>query len=328
MSVLVTGDLHLSANPRDAYRWAAMGVIAGLIQEHKVETLIVLGDLTEQKDHHGAGLVNDIVELLFNLTCLCLVIINKGNHDYVDADCPYFMFTRRLERLQWVNKPCWADVVGLGPAIFLPHTLNHKRDWANLDWTRSDLIFAHQTFDGADVGHGYRVSGIPLDVFSADAKIISGDIHTPQTLRGRLTYVGAPYTVDFGDDYEPRVLLLRDNLMAPMSFSIPGPQKRLLTWKNGLSVTGVEYKEGDIVKVRYQLDGKERDQWPAIKADIRKTLTERGCKIDSIQPIFDGGIACSIAPTTQAKSDEQVVRDFAKAQKLDEAVGLELTREA
>src|SRR5205814_1607714 len=90
--------------------------------------------------------------------------------------------------------------------LFLPHTNNYKRDWKGLDFSKYQWIFAHNTFQGANIGPR-RLEGIPTSIFPRNAKVISGDIHVPQHF-GPIEYVGAPYRIDFGDDYEPRVLFL------------------------------------------------------------------------------------------------------------------------
>ena len=299
-----------------------METIAGLLEQHKVETLIILGDLTEQKDHHGAGHVNDVVELLYCLTQFCPVIVLRGNHDYVDADAPFFMFTRRLERLTWVNKPQLINVQGLR-AWFLPHTMNYVRDWANLDWDLSHLIFAHQTFQGASIGRDLRLEGIPMKVIPSGRLVISGDIHVPQYLSPVL-YTGSPFTVDFGDDFEPRVILLKSE-REWQSIPVPGAQKRLLVLgSDGVGVQGFA-NPGDIVKIRCRLEPADQEHWPEIKSQIRQAFAH--CQIYAIQPEYDS--KPSIAPVTPGlvKTDQQVVRDFAKQVKWSQSVletGLDL----
>jgi len=44
MITLLTGDIHLSENPRDAYRFEFLGWLGNLIKRKSVERLIILGD--------------------------------------------------------------------------------------------------------------------------------------------------------------------------------------------------------------------------------------------------------------------------------------------
>jgi hypothetical protein len=206
-----------------------MDTIAALIKKHKVDELIVLGDLTEEKDYHPATLVNALVDVIYSFSQLCEVIILRGNHDYTSIDCPFFQFLRRMDRVRWLNTVTRLKL-SIGDCLFLPHTRDYKTDWAKLPQLEElDWIFAHNTFEGSVTEHGKRLSGIPTTFFD-DFRVISGDIHAPQDV-GSVRYVGAPYQIDFGDLFEPRVLLL--DRMGIKSISVFGPQKRLLLASRG-----------------------------------------------------------------------------------------------
>ena len=97
--------------------------------------------------------------------------------------------------------------------------------------------------------------------FSKGAKVYSGDIHTPQKA-GPVTYVGAPYLVDFGDDYAPRVIVLDGN--KEISVPVPGPQKRLIIWGDNQ----LDAKPGDILKIRVHFTPKDSGSWWNVRDDI------------------------------------------------------------
>lgn len=323
MTTLVTGDLHLSANPRDAYRFAAMEQLAEIIEKRKVNTLIIVGDLTEAKDFHPAELVNDVVEVVYNLGCLVEeLIIGTGNHDYTNAECPFFHFMRRLRKVKWINKPQQLQFDGLS-GFFLPHTYNYVRDWKvdEFSWQKVNWIFAHNTFEGASTEHGKRLHGIPLSVFPSPSKVISGDIHMPQTIGDKIkvTYVGAPYTVDFNDDFEPRVILIDG--MSFTSIPVPGPQKRLVELKAGFKLGDVNANKGDIVKVRYRLTQQERERWPEIKASLRLKLSEVGLIVHMIQPELDKMKSVIVKKRSSSKKDDlELVKEFSKRSSISDKI--------
>jgi hypothetical protein len=333
MTTLVTGDFHLSSNPRDAYRFVAMEKLAEYIEKYHVDTLIILGDLTEEKDFHASRLVNDVVELLYNLGCMCEVIVLQGNHDYKDADSPFFYFARRLKGIHWIGQPRSWLVTGLGECMFYPHSFNYARDWAfkgkMLDCPY-DLIFAHNTFDGAKMSNGKVLKGVPLDIFDQDHTVISGDIHAPQRL-GPVLYVGSPYLVDFGDDFQPRVLLFNNNGDAK-SIPLDGPQKRLIELRKGYIADDFGYAaKGDVVKVRYSLTSAERDKWPEIKSKLKNELSELGCMVFAVQPMIEQKGAVQRKLAIQQKSDLQFVTEYGKQEHVSDdtlAVGLELIGES
>lgn len=226
MTTLVTADLHLSDKLRDAYRHVAMKTIRGIIKKDRsIKQLVINGDLTEEKDYHSAELANAVADHIYEFSQLVSVIINCGNHDYVSIDCPFFRFLSHIKNIQWISKPGYVETE-TRRSFFLPHTNNWKRDWKGLDFKGYDWVFAHQTFNGAAVGFGRELEGIPLTVFPKGVQVISGDIHVPQKL-GCVTYVGAPTLIDFGDSYTPRVLLI-ENSGKLVSIPVPGVQKRLV----------------------------------------------------------------------------------------------------
>ena len=320
MSALVTADLHLSSNPRDRYRFAAMERLAELIEKNKVTTLIIPGDLTEEKNFHSAELVNDVVELVHILSEIVgNVIFMMGNHDYKDADCPFFYFLRRLSNVTWIRNPTRTAVTGLAEkCLFLPHTPDYKRDWDGIEMRDMDWIFAHNTFEGAATEHGRRLSGIPTSVFPKGSRVIAGDIHTPQTV-GCVTYVGSPFTVDFGDVFNPRVLLLEGHKMK--SISLPGPQKKLLTLKPGYKLTDLDLIEGDVIKVQYNLPNDAREKWPEVRDKLRVQLQDLGCLVYAVQPVVDKTKRVgSVVSKRRVNTDETMIRMFAEQNKVSDDV--------
>lgn len=326
LRALIVADLHLSAKARDAYRFEVMATVASLLEKHKVGSLIVSGDLTEEKDFHPAPLVNDVVDIIHSFSQFCEVLVLRGNHDYTRDDFPFFRFLRRLKRVRWINTVSRIDL-GKADCLFLPHTRDYKKDWAKLPHVEElQFIFAHNTFEGATTEHGKKLSGIPTSFFDdEDLPIVSGDIHTPQTL-GPVTYVGAPYTVDFGDDYNPRALLIDWYAHRDYKFtSIPllGPQKRLMnitTGDIGKLKQFTDLRQGDIVKARITLLPKEQADWLSIRNQVRKELTDLGAVVHMVQPLINEKTKGSIKiKRATVKKDDVVVREYGKQVKVPEA---------
>ena len=308
MTILVTGDIHLNDLPRDSYRHKFMEWLIEQCRKLKIEKIILLGDICEEKDHHGAWIVNQVVDYIDQLSQHSDVLILRGNHDYISEDVPFFKFTDALRNVRWINQPLLTNL-SCGISLFLPHTNNYKKaNWPLKQ--KCDFVFAHQTFQGADVG-ARKLDGIPLSIFRKDARIISGDIHVPQTI-GNLTYVGAPYTVDFGDNYKGRVLLIDGDKVKSIPYD--GPQKRLIEVKSFSDIKSLEKtgaRKGDILKFRINVKQAQYDEWDAIKTDIRRWGDENGYNIEIVQP------AVQMLPRTQikqssVKDDKALLEAFVK----------------
>jgi DNA repair exonuclease SbcCD nuclease subunit len=319
VAVLVTSDWHLNDKPRDRYRhdWVK-NELPRLIVKHNVSTLLMLGDLTDEFDNHPAALVNEIVIHLQRLTDLCShqVFIVRGNHDYVDPRCPFFKFTTALHKITWVNSPCTHEVTGLR-FLFLPHTRDYKTDWANVNFNKADICFAHNTFDGTTSESGVLLPGIPPSAIPEDLHVISGDIHKRQIVGKNIEYVGSPYTIDFGDDFKPRVMLLTDDSNVK-SIACSGPQKRLLVPKDEKDLHKLfkaAAESNDIVKLRYTVGKSEIENWPTIKRQIAADALELGVRLHSIDPVMPAEATSSkryCARAAKVRRDDEVLDAYCK----------------
>lgn len=329
MTVLITADWHASDNPRDAYRWNWLQNLPKILRKEKVELLLVLGDLTEVKGPHGASLVNPLVDIFYSVSQVCPVVVLQGNHDGFSADAPYFEFLRRVDKVYWVKVPTDLSelpnvttkvlkALGKG-AVFLPFSPNPVRDWKGLDFRDYDWAFAHQCFAGASAGHGHILGGTPLDIFPPKLKVVAGDIHVPQTI-GNLTYVGSPFRIDFGDDFEPRVLLLEAGGKL-RSIPCEGPQKRLITLSSPSDLARVdEANTGDVLKVRFDTTMAEHASWGAFAEKVRAWGAKNGYLIEGVQPVItDKSPRMSNVAKDKvvAKTDEQLLEQYAAAQGVD-----------
>ncbi len=312
MTTLVVGDPHLNDNPRDRYRHEFQKQLRAMVKKHDVNLTIILGDLTDVKDYHGSWLVNEIVGHLWKLSQLCEVIVLKGNHDYINPDTPFFKFLGKIEDIEWINEPTNSNR-SFGRMLFLPHTNNYEKDWRYVfSGEQFDWVFAHNTFEGAQVG-ARRLEGIPLSIFPKNVQIISGDIHYPQTI-GNLTYVGAPYTCHFGDAYDPRVLLIDDEKHLYQVHSIPcsGVQKRLIEIKSLKELDMYDTGE-DILKIRYILPSSKSDKWPDIKAEIKEWGKGQPFTIESIHPVMEHeGTDAIVRARGSRKSDADLIKEYVK----------------
>lgn len=334
MTILVTADTHWTSNPRDSYRHNFPKWLAEQAHKLKARAIIILGDLTEQKDEHGAWLVNKVVEHIYSWTFVCPVVIVRGNHDGPRADNPFWSFLGKFDRVHWVQNPTdlahvdWGECLDqLGEALLLPSTNNYKRDWEKFKLSKYDFILTHNTFERSDMGQGPLSRGIPLDIFTNDQVVLSGDIHIPQDV-GPVKYVGAPYTVDFGDDYDPRILMISGTRAGVgfvlTSMEVSGPQKRLVTLMDiaELKKRVPDIVRGDILKVRVALAADERVKWPEMQDQVRVWGEKQGYIVHAVIPFMlkdTETLSKSKSRRSRQKPDGEIVSSFAKLSNVDEA---------
>jgi len=338
MTVLIAADLHLSDLPRDEYRHVWQEWLRAQVKHHRVTRVLILGDLTEQKGRHSAQLVNRIVDHMARLAAMCPVTFLRGNHDGFSPDNPFFGFLREIENIDWINDPSSADYPELGRCLFLPHSSRPEIDWVTAleaayppRW-----VFAHATFAGAKGESGRELHGVaqePLHRFRAP--IIAGDVHVPQVI-GKVQYVGAPYTIDFGDAYRGQVLLVEGDRPKdkPRQLIYNGPQKMLVDSELLLSGNiGAPQYAGWVVKARVHLRAVDRDRFP----DIRRRLVERagelGLELHSVEPVIaapDRPPAGTPVPRARKRDDERLIAEYAQRRGLPAATlktGLRIAKE-
>jgi predicted phosphodiesterase len=269
MSAILTADIHLNDNARDESRW---GLLDWLAEQHADE-LIILGDLTVAKNNHPARMVNRLVAKFMTLaTVYKKIYILKGNHDYVDPNCPFFGFINHFsENIFFILMPLTLDTT-IGKWVFMPA----GTDWStNVAKIKGQNVFAHATFDGAISETGFQLTGVnPNIVRDTGATVISGDVHKPQKM-GTIEYVGAPYHCHFGDDYTPRLMYI-DNEGNRSDLHFPSPRKFSQVIKSLDELYRIKIKAGDQIKIIVQMRRADLPDWKNWREAIREQAEKEG----------------------------------------------------
>lgn len=318
---LITADIHLAINPRDRYRLRYLQTMPYRLKNMKVDSFVILGDICEEKDFHNSWLVNQVTDLIVECAIYSKVYILLGNHDYVDRAHPFFAYLRHLDNVVFITAPCVYKTPGIGIVTWLPHTRQPEKDWEYVTATDAyrhcDVVFAHQTFEGAMVANGKRLSGVPTDLLPHNKPIIAGDIHVPQKV-GRVEYVGSPYRIDFGDEWDGRLIRYVDGKRmkdVPVSCT----QKRLVVVRKPEDLAKAEFNRGDLVKV--MVDPNPKEPWEQTAGVTRNILVRMGAEIHSVVPSPKGASAATrrvrLEPQA-AKDDQQVVEEFGKRAGVDD----------
>lgn len=320
MKYLVTGDTHFSDRPRDAYRFGLFGWLNKMKRQHKADAIIILGDLTDKKDKHSAVLVNNIVKELTRLEPPVYILM--GNHDAIDLHNPFFGFINEFASdILFITKP---TTVAYDKVFFIPFMrseANFKEACANeAAGAGKDYVFIHQTMDGVISENGSRLSGFstaPITKLKPRYGCYAGDIHKPQRV-GPVTYVGAPYTVRFGDNFEPRVLLLEDGRETDLYYECP--RKWSLTVRGPEDIAAnKKLFPGDQIKLTIEMVREEAVEWRTVKAAVLHACRAAGLvvfgvdlKVNSLAPRRE-----RINKTTAAPN---VLNAFCKAENLPDQV--------
>lgn len=294
MPALLVSDLHLTANPRDSYRWDIFPWIVKTCAYHGVKTVVILGDLTDAKDYHSAELVNRVTQAfqMFrdgkNDSTVEKVYVLMGNHDYLKTGIPFFNFLNYMPHVEFITKPT-VRVSEYSTAVLLPHTKTPMKDWKQVSFKGVDLVFMHQTVSGSIASNGMKLEGEldnqlkgSMQGLPQNATIYSGDIHRPQCI-GDVTYVGSPYPVHFGDTeiIQYRAILLNADLQPK---SLYPPSIHRLSVRGSLAeVKGWRLRKGDQVKIKIRLGSSERERWESVRREVSTFFEAQGVEVLALE---------------------------------------------
>ena len=280
LPALLTADWHLTSNPATEYRWALIDWLNSQIKRHGVKTLLILGDLTDNKDGHSAELVNRIVTSIKSLKVESIKILT-GNHDWLKRGHEFFRFLELLPNVEFITKPC-EDQDHTGPSTYyLPYSKDPLKNWKGLSFDCYDYVFMHQTVSGAIASNGNAMEGEELPDLSKAGTVWSGDIHVPQRI-GPVTYVGSPYHVHFGDSFIPRCVLLdRKGQETNLYFK---SIKRVVVKVTSLrQLKRMGFEAGDQVKLRVDLDEEDSHAWSRIRREALAFLDDQEVVVHGIE---------------------------------------------
>jgi len=272
--MLLISDLHFTDKPQDEYRFEILDWVAAYFRRTDDKNLLILGDLTDSKDHHSSKLVNEIVRRLLMLADIGMeVFILKGNHDYIDPAKPFFGFLSNFEYLNFIVEPRCMLIEGQH-CLFLPHSRSPTIEWSEdpvfQKWkNKADFTFMHESVIGSVTSNGYEMeAGLPPSYFNSfSGEVISGDIHCPQTI-GRVSYVGTPYSIRFNDHYRGRALSIRDGKVTELFPDIKNRVTFDVSSVKEFMDSACRLLPGDQIKVRFELSEGNEALWEGIRKKL------------------------------------------------------------
>lgn len=283
---LITTDIHLTAHPHAEYRWNLFPWVNEQIKAHGVRSVRILGDITDAKDHHSATLVNRVVDNVQAIHCDDVWLMS-GNHDWLQRGQEFFRFLNHLPGVRFITRPTEDETVGFHELnIFLPYTKTPAKDWETIDWGHYDYAFMHQTINTARASNGQVMEGEGVPAMDVRRRVYSGDIHVPQTI-GNVTYIGSPYHVHFGDNFDPRVLILHSRGKETW-LRMPSPKRIVLNASSLRDVRNADLQADDQVKLRMTLEAADKHAWGRIKREAVAMLEDKGVLVHGAELLIAG----------------------------------------
>lgn len=305
--ILFTSDLHLDDRFKNEYRWSIFGKLRETAENFGASAVAILGDITDAKDGHSSRLVNRMATEVRQLSEHFEVFILKGNHDYTDEKRPFFAFLDLLPNVTFAVEPAVHYIAGV-PCLALPHAFKGQTTHGGnsgsdnivtgmkvgklLKEENFDMVLMHQTSVGSVLSNGTRVEhGVDLEppkgsqhydfYRNLEVPILSGDVHVPQQA-GKVTYIGSPYPVVFGDDWPARFMLYDDGEFK--SLPVTSIRKHSLTFLGPDSCKALpdDIVKGDQLKAKVMLSRDDIFLWPKLRSKIFDLAKEVEATVESL----------------------------------------------
>lgn len=269
---LLLADLHFDDKPENEYRFNLIRDLEKLVLEQDITNLAILGDLTEKKDNHSSVLVNKISNFICGITGLFkTVVLLKGNHDYIVEDVPFFKFLENYQNIIYIyDKP---QLVNGG--YFIPHSKTFTIDKVPKG---TKFIGIHQTVQNAVANNDFKLSStLTVDQFDKfGLPVFSGDIHKPQHLGENFEYVGSPYNIYFGDDFNGRIIIFDGKNFEEVITSFPRKYKINIDSKKCSEKYLMDLlKENDQIKVELNIEPYEKGDIDLYKTFIVHAVEQK-----------------------------------------------------
>ena len=332
--LLICSDTHFDSKDKNEYRWEFFPWLKSQCTEFNVQSVIISGDIFNEKDNHPSKLINKFID---NLTDLLetteQILMIKGNHDRIDDNHPYLRWINRIPRIKFFIEP---ELIELNnkKLLFIPYTKHPETEWLSIKtWLdTSDYVFVHQTYTGAMAENGTRLSGHSQSIFdSTKAKIYSGDIHMAQNV-DKVEYIGTPYPINYGDsNFLHRVILLDLENQKAKNLFYKTISKHMLRISKPEDLKEIKLKKGDQIKIEVSLD--DIVDWEKYKKSIRNYCQEEGIDMQEIKFKKKDSTVSLAKQDTKLKSmtPQEIFNSYCIAMNIGEdtkAFGIEILGEA
>lgn len=289
---LVISDLHLTTKPLDEYKWSVFEWILNILEHEQIDTITILGDLTEKKDNHPALLVNKLCSYLEVLLCAGVKTIRilKGNHDFLDAETPFFEFLNVSPNIQFIPYP-----IRLGTDFFYPYSLEYDIEKYSSEINKCNVLYMHTQLAGTKLFNGKVLEeGMTSNDFKSLKhlkRVLSGHIHynTQDTLIGKdipFHYVGSPYPVYFGDASKyGSGLVIRHDGSVKSEYFLSSPARYNESFLNigeFRQWAAMATQKNDQMKISFELEKWDYDKWPDIKKEVKAICKKQQLELVSL----------------------------------------------
>lgn len=286
VSFFVIGDPHFKTdNILECDRFISK--LIPVIRERAPDYIVVLGDVLHNHEKLHVTPLNKAYEFIRELREIAHTYVLVGNHD---AENNRIFLTDN----HWMNgMKEWRNVSVVDTVQYLrleeqdefvvfcpyvpPGRFQEALSTCEVDWQLASCIFAHQEFAGCKMGAIVSVEGDQWG--PAAPQVISGHIHSKQSVGSNIFYTGSAMQNAFGESEQNIVLSLTitQGDIEKEEIDLQLPRKKIVSI-NADKITDFVLPESDD-KIRLTVSGDTEDFKALKKTSKYKELIGKGAKV-------------------------------------------------
>ena len=194
------------------------------LENHKIDTVIMLGDTFDKRKHTNHLTVSKSKEFYFDKLRKYKVHMIVGNHDSfykntISVNTPSLMLGE-YDNLRIHSEPTTISLPDGTTIDIMPWICSENYDRAMnlIKNTKSTVLMGHLELKGFEMYKGsVNDHGMDAEVFSGYDKVFSGHFHTKST-KGNITYLGAPYEMCWSDYNDARGFHIFDTTTKDLTY--------------------------------------------------------------------------------------------------------------
>lgn len=204
MKAIVVGDPHFQVDNISEVN-IFIEKLENLAILEKPDFIVILGDLLHTHERIHTVPLNKAYEFIERMRNIAKTFVLVGNHDMINNSVylnnnHWMNGLKHWKNVEIVDKVVYFENDGF-EFFFLPYVppgrFEEAMNSSNREWKNADCIFAHQEFYGCKMGAIISVEG---DKWLEDYPcVVSGHIHSRQTIGNNIYYCGASMQHAFGE---------------------------------------------------------------------------------------------------------------------------------
>lgn len=219
VKVIAVGDPHFKTdNVPEVNMFVER--LENLAKEQHPDLIVILGDVLHTHERLHVTPLNLAIDFVERMSKIAETIVMVGNHD-MTSNQNFLNTNHWMNCLKYMPNVCVVDKIVHKIIeddeyekdihfVFCPYVppgrFQEALDTCEDDWKDADCIFAHQEFYGCKMGAIVSVEG---DKWPEDfPKIVSGHIHSKQTIQKNIYYCGSSMQNAFGESEENIIPIL------------------------------------------------------------------------------------------------------------------------